>query len=171
MTGRDYHIIHPSTSSSTKSIKSHLIWHDLTSHTLTVNHSHTTNQNKMMSKKFKIMNKSEVSIATTRILESISTPFNLILDTNGDYNVLISQHRYDVIYQFCPSILVTSLCHRHIRCYFLIIQISSNRYCSQKIKRGASFHETSPMLSDISGMGDWAKVCTGLVRMFEGKRR
>ena len=27
------------------------------------------------------------------------------------------------------------------------------------------------MLSDISGMADWAKVCTGLVRMFEGKSR
>ena len=39
----------------------------------------------------------------------------------------------------------------------------------QKIKRGASFAETSPMLNDISSMADWAKVCTGLMRMFQGK--
>ena len=25
------------------------------------------------------------------------------------------------------------------------------------------------MLNDISGMADWAKVCTGLMRMFEGE--
>ena len=29
--------------------------------------------------------------------------------------------------------------------------------------------ETSPMLNDISAMSDWAKVCTGLMRLFQGK--
>ena len=41
-------------------------------------------------------------------------------------------------------------------------------FFEKKIKKGASFSETSPMLHDISGMADWGKVCLGLMRMFEG---
>jgi hypothetical protein len=39
----------------------------------------------------------------------------------------------------------------------------------KKIKKGGPFSETSPMLNDISGMADWTKVCSGLMRLFEGE--
>lgn len=37
------------------------------------------------------------------------------------------------------------------------------------IKSSAPFAETSPMLNDISGMHNWAKVCSGLMRLFQGE--
>jgi hypothetical protein len=37
------------------------------------------------------------------------------------------------------------------------------------IKSSAPFAETSPMLHDISGMHDWAKVCSGLMKLFQGE--
>ena len=37
------------------------------------------------------------------------------------------------------------------------------------IKSSASFGETSPMLNDISSLGDWKRVMAGLVRLFEGE--
>lgn len=39
----------------------------------------------------------------------------------------------------------------------------------KKIKSKAPFHETSPMLHDISGLSDWTKVHTGLLRLFQGE--
>jgi Phosphotyrosyl phosphate activator (PTPA) protein len=39
----------------------------------------------------------------------------------------------------------------------------------KKVKSSAPFEETSPMLNDISGMGDWAKVYSGLGRLFQGE--
>lgn len=38
-----------------------------------------------------------------------------------------------------------------------------------KIKSAAPFAETSPMLNDISGMTDWNKVCSGLMKLFQGE--
>lgn len=38
-----------------------------------------------------------------------------------------------------------------------------------KIKSAAPFPETSPMLNDISGMNDWNKVCSGLMKLFQGE--
>lgn len=37
------------------------------------------------------------------------------------------------------------------------------------IKHGAPFAETSPMLNDISGMHHWAKICSGLMKLFQGE--
>lgn len=37
------------------------------------------------------------------------------------------------------------------------------------IKKGAPFAETSPMLNDISGQHDWARICAGLMRLFQGE--
>jgi hypothetical protein len=39
----------------------------------------------------------------------------------------------------------------------------------RSIKTTAAFGETSPMLNDISGLGDWKRVFAGLVRLFEGE--
>ena len=39
----------------------------------------------------------------------------------------------------------------------------------RRTKLGAPFAETSPMLNDISGMHDWAKVTGGLLRLFQGE--
>mmetsp|Transcript_31778 Transcript_31778/g.53602 ORF Transcript_31778/g.53602 Transcript_31778/m.53602 type:complete len:325 (-) Transcript_31778:2315-3289(-) len=39
----------------------------------------------------------------------------------------------------------------------------------RKIKVGAPFSETSPMLNDISALHDWAKICSGLMRLFQGE--
>lgn len=39
----------------------------------------------------------------------------------------------------------------------------------RRIKHGAPFAETSPMLHDISGMGSWGKICAGLMRLFQGE--
>ena len=39
----------------------------------------------------------------------------------------------------------------------------------KKLKSSAPFAETSPMLYDISGMNNWAKVCSGLMRLFQGE--
>lgn len=39
----------------------------------------------------------------------------------------------------------------------------------KQIKSGASFSETSPMLSDISELGDWKRVTAGLFRLFQGE--
>lgn len=36
-------------------------------------------------------------------------------------------------------------------------------------KRGAPFHETSPMLYDISGVPSWHKTHAGLLRMYQGE--
>ena len=37
------------------------------------------------------------------------------------------------------------------------------------IKKGAPFAETSPMLNDISHIGEWSKICAGLMRLFQGE--
>lgn len=39
----------------------------------------------------------------------------------------------------------------------------------KQIKSSAPFAETSPMLNDISHIADWAKVCAGLMRLFQGE--
>ena len=39
----------------------------------------------------------------------------------------------------------------------------------KKIKHGAPFSETSPMLNDISNMHEWARICSGLMRLFQGE--
>jgi hypothetical protein len=39
----------------------------------------------------------------------------------------------------------------------------------KKIKSSAPFAETSPMLNDISHMGEWGKICSGLMRLFQGE--
>jgi hypothetical protein len=39
----------------------------------------------------------------------------------------------------------------------------------KKIKHGAPFAETSPMLNDISHINHWAKVCSGLMKLFQGE--
>ena len=39
----------------------------------------------------------------------------------------------------------------------------------QQIKRGVPFFESSPMLNDISHIGNWTKVSSGLLRLYEGE--
>ena len=39
----------------------------------------------------------------------------------------------------------------------------------RRIKHGAPFAETSPMLNEISHVSDWAKICSGLMKLFEGE--
>ena len=39
----------------------------------------------------------------------------------------------------------------------------------KKVKSKAPFHETSPMLYDISSLPDWSKVHLGLLRLFQGE--
>lgn len=39
----------------------------------------------------------------------------------------------------------------------------------RRMKSGAPFAETSPMLNDISSMSEWAKVLTGMMRLFQGE--
>ena len=39
----------------------------------------------------------------------------------------------------------------------------------KRIKQGAPFAETSPMLNDISALHDWGKICSGLMRLFQGE--
>lgn len=39
----------------------------------------------------------------------------------------------------------------------------------KKLKFSAPFAETSPMLNDISHMHEWAKICSGLMRLFQGE--
>jgi len=39
----------------------------------------------------------------------------------------------------------------------------------QRIKRGAPFAESSPMLNDISALNDWVQVYKGLFRLFQGE--
>lgn len=39
----------------------------------------------------------------------------------------------------------------------------------KQIKKGVPFFESSPMLNDISNLGSWDKVATGLLRLFEGE--
>lgn len=39
----------------------------------------------------------------------------------------------------------------------------------KKIKSSAPFAETSPMLNDISALHDWAKICSGLMRLFQAE--
>jgi hypothetical protein len=39
----------------------------------------------------------------------------------------------------------------------------------KKIKSSAPFAETSPMLNDISAIHDWARVCSGLMKLFQGE--
>jgi hypothetical protein len=39
----------------------------------------------------------------------------------------------------------------------------------KRIKASAPFAETSPMLNDISGLHDWAKICSGLMRLFQAE--
>jgi hypothetical protein len=47
--------------------------------------------------------------------------------------------------------------------YFEGIQFIKN------IKSSAPFAETSPMLNDISALHDWAKICSGLMRLFQAE--
>jgi hypothetical protein len=35
------------------------------------------------------------------------------------------------------------------------------------IKTGGKFHETSPILNDISAVPNWGKVAGGMVKMFK----
>jgi hypothetical protein len=39
----------------------------------------------------------------------------------------------------------------------------------RKIKSSAPFAETSPMLNDISHLHEWARICSGLMRLFQGE--
>eukprot|EP00605_Chrysophyceae_sp_TOSAG23-4_P002221 GSChrysophyteH1.ASY1.ANO1.2464.1 assembled CDS len=39
----------------------------------------------------------------------------------------------------------------------------------RKIKKGAPFAETSPMLNDISHLGDWNRICAGLLRLYQAE--
>ena len=39
----------------------------------------------------------------------------------------------------------------------------------KQIKSSAPFAETSPMLNDISVLHYWAKICSGLMRLFQGE--
>lgn len=48
------------------------------------------------------------------------------------------------------------------------IYLEGIRFIKQ-IKLGAPFAETSPMLNDISNIPEWARVCSGLVRLFQGE--
>ena len=36
-------------------------------------------------------------------------------------------------------------------------------------KKGVPFFESSPMLNDISHLGNWSKVSSGLLRLYEGE--
>lgn len=49
--------------------------------------------------------------------------------------------------------------------YFYLEGISFIR----KIKSSAPFSETSPMLNDISAINEWPRICTGLMRLFQGE--
>ena len=37
------------------------------------------------------------------------------------------------------------------------------------LKTGAPFAETSPMLNDISHLGEWSRICAGLLRLYEAE--
>jgi hypothetical protein len=39
----------------------------------------------------------------------------------------------------------------------------------KQIKLGAPFAETSPMLNDISNIPEWARICSGLLRLFQAE--
>lgn len=39
----------------------------------------------------------------------------------------------------------------------------------KQLKSSAPFAETSPMLNDISGLQDWAKICSGLMQLFRAE--
>lgn len=39
----------------------------------------------------------------------------------------------------------------------------------KQLKSSAPFAETSPMLNDISGLHDWAKICSGLMQLFRAE--
>lgn len=39
----------------------------------------------------------------------------------------------------------------------------------KQIKSSAPFAETSPMLNDISAIGDWGKICSRLMKLFKGE--
>jgi hypothetical protein len=61
-------------------------------------------------------------------------------------------HNPELLREYAPEYL-----------YFEGIQFIKN------IKSSAPFAETSPMLNDISGMADWAKICSGLMRLFQAE--
>lgn len=48
------------------------------------------------------------------------------------------------------------------------IYLEGIRFIKQ-IKLGAPFAETSPMLNDISNIPEWARICSGLMRLFQGE--
>jgi hypothetical protein len=39
----------------------------------------------------------------------------------------------------------------------------------KSLKKGAPFSETSPMLNDISNLHEWARICSGLMRLLQGE--
>ena len=39
----------------------------------------------------------------------------------------------------------------------------------KKVKSGAPFYESSPILNDVSGCPNWNKVAGGMVKMFQGE--
>lgn len=39
----------------------------------------------------------------------------------------------------------------------------------KKVKKNAPFYECSPILNDISGAASWAKVASGLIKMYQGE--
>lgn len=53
--------------------------------------------------------------------------------------------------------------HRNTYLYFGCVHFI------QQIKPNVPFFESSPMLNDISSLGNWTKVCSGLLRLYEGE--
>lgn len=39
----------------------------------------------------------------------------------------------------------------------------------KEVKQGCLFAESSPMLNDISNVISWSKVCTGMIKMYQGE--
>ncbi|EED92584.1 phosphotyrosyl phosphatase, partial [Thalassiosira pseudonana CCMP1335] len=72
----------------------------------------------------------------------------------------------DILEHWNPSIIHTKQtleAHRQTYLYFSCIHFI------QKIKPNVPFFESSPMLNDISSIGSWSKVASGLLRLYEGE--
>jgi len=39
----------------------------------------------------------------------------------------------------------------------------------KKVKKGVPFHESSPILNDISGAASWQKVANGMIKMYQAE--
>ncbi len=65
-----------------------------------------------------------------------------------------------------PSCVHDDACLAEYQCDYIYLEgIAFIR----KIKHGAPFAETSPMLNDISNINHWGKICSGLMKLFQGE--